>query len=98
MQTDKMKNMIVLKDIPSNIIDEAIIILKDNKKKTTSSVLNNDLEKRNIVQEAELIINNYVSQYENRNDYYKNKIELKYKRLKIISIILVLAVCVMSMI
>ena len=26
-----MKNIIVLKDLPSNIIDEAIVILKDNK-------------------------------------------------------------------
>ena len=32
-----MKNIIVLKDLPSNIIDEAIVILKDNKIKSFSN-------------------------------------------------------------
>lgn len=30
MNQEKVRNTIILKDIPSNIIDEAIIILKDN--------------------------------------------------------------------
>lgn len=32
MESSKMKNMIVLKNLPSNIIEEAIVILKENKK------------------------------------------------------------------
>ena len=32
MNPNQMKNMIVLKNIPSNIVEEAIIILKNNKK------------------------------------------------------------------
>ena len=32
MNSEKMKNMIILKNLPSNIVDEAIIVLKDNKK------------------------------------------------------------------
>ena len=32
MDKGKMKNMVVLKDLPSNLIDEAIIILKPNKR------------------------------------------------------------------
>ena len=32
METSKLKNMVVLKNLPSNIVDEAIIVLKANKK------------------------------------------------------------------
>ena len=32
MEKSNMKNMLVLKNLPSNIVDEAIIILKENKK------------------------------------------------------------------
>ena len=38
MDVGQMKNIIVLKDLPSNIVDEAIVILKNNsnvKKKET---------------------------------------------------------------
>ena len=33
MKQNQMKNMVVIKDLPSNIVDEAIIILKNNKKR-----------------------------------------------------------------
>lgn len=33
MNQEKLKNIIILKDVPSNLIDEAIIILKDNNQK-----------------------------------------------------------------
>ena len=32
MNSNQMKNIIVLKNLPSNIVDEAFIILKNNKK------------------------------------------------------------------
>ena len=32
MEASKLKNMVVLKNLPSNIVDEAIIVLKANKK------------------------------------------------------------------
>ena len=32
METSNLKNMVVLKNLPSNIVDEAIIVLKANKK------------------------------------------------------------------
>lgn len=32
MKTDVMKNVIILKNLPSNLIDEAIVIVKDKKK------------------------------------------------------------------
>ena len=30
METSKMKNMVVLKNLPSNMIEEAIVIFKEN--------------------------------------------------------------------
>ena len=30
MNTENMKNMVVIKNLPSNIVDEAIVILKPN--------------------------------------------------------------------
>ena len=32
MESSKLKNMVVLRNLPSNIVDEAIIVLKTNKK------------------------------------------------------------------
>ena len=31
METSKLKNMVVLRNLPSNLVDEAIIVLKSNK-------------------------------------------------------------------
>lgn len=42
MQTNKTNNIIFLKDVESNIIDEAIVILKDNIKL-------NDLKEEKII-------------------------------------------------
>ena len=32
METSNMKNMVILKNLPSNLVEEAIVILKSNKK------------------------------------------------------------------
>ena len=32
MENGKMKNILVLKDLPSNLVEEAIVILKSSKK------------------------------------------------------------------
>ncbi|MDO5555366.1 MAG: hypothetical protein Q4G09_01545 [Clostridia bacterium] len=103
MDTQSMKNMIVLKDLPSNIVEEAIVILKPNiklknedlaenkivNKKSENKKINND--KKYIINEAEMIISTYISKIEKeKKSVYKanKKIETKYKRLKIVSVIL----------
>ena len=103
MDTGKMKNMVVLKDLPSNLIDEAIIILKPNKKiKSFDYVKNNEsgqdkqgADKANkkdyIIDEAQMVIANYISNLEGqRNMSNKNikSIENKYKMLKTCTIVL----------
>lgn len=99
MQQDKMKNMIVLKNLPSNIVDEAIIILKDNKKiKTLKKVEKQEktedtkqIKEDYIVKEAEMVVNNFLTKIESQKEqknYFVTQVELKNKRLKIIIAIL----------
>ena len=71
MNSKVMKNIVVLKDLPSNIIDEAIVILKDNSKvKSLESIEKKELvesknqtsnNKEYILKEAEMVISNYIS-------------------------------------
>lgn len=84
-----MKNIIVLKDLPSNFIDEAIVILKDNKTKKKTSVNKNFEEGINncIVDEAKEIISNYIENLEKtkQEKSKQEKVLLKYKKLQIVT-------------
>ena len=94
METSNLKNMVVLKNLPSNIVDEAIIVLKANKKtKKLQKIENkkilenqeNKKDKEYILKEAEMIVNNYISKIENKeNDkiIISKDTEGKYKKLK----------------
>lgn len=72
METSKMKNMVVLKNLPSNMIEEAIIIFKENSKIKAKDVINksNQLSqvqgksKDIIFKEAEMLVNDYVKRVE----------------------------------
>lgn len=100
MNASKMKNMIILKNLPSNIIEEAFIILKPNKKiKVENTVVgksyDENLQKDNtneyLIKEAEMILSNCISGMENKNIVKSarlNNIEKKYKKLKNITIFL----------
>lgn len=103
MDTENMKNMVVLKNLPSNIVDEAIVILKPNinlkilnkieKKSNKNEKMENS--KKYIINEAEMLISNYIDKIERdkRNQIKVNKkIENKCKRLKTISVFLGLMV------
>lgn len=94
METSNLKNMVVLKNLPSNIVDEAIIVLKANKKtKKLQKIENkkilenqeNKKDKEYILKEAEMIVNNYISKIENKeNDkiIINKDTDGKYKKLK----------------
>ena len=99
---DKMKNIVVLKNLPSNIVEEAIVILKCDKKRTEcikKHIKNNSIEKHAksidkpkdyIVKEAQMVISNYISNIENqkitKNKKENKKLEQKYKRMKFATI------------
>lgn len=97
-----MKNIVVLKNLPSNIVEEAIVILKcDNKiqyiEKNIQNVNNNKPTNDNkepkeyILKEAEMVVSNYISKIEKQKESkYKNtsKIETKYNRMRIATFIM----------
>ncbi len=96
---NQMKNIIVLKELPSNIIEEAFVILKPNKKIKVNNVAENSNKETEhtseyIIKEAEMVINSYLSSTDEdtklRSKTIK-RIEKKYKRLKRITTFLSIA-------
>ena len=67
MEQEKMRNIIVLKNLPSNLIEEAFVIVKNNKMaKQLQNVKGKKQENENVnstkkymIKEAEMIISNY---------------------------------------
>ncbi len=100
MQNKRLKNTIVLKGMASNVVDEAIVILKPNVKLKQKEFIdkNNNLKRTHkanncIVKEAENVILNYVRKIENKKENEKNmKILRKYRFLKISNIVLIILV------
>lgn len=100
MNISQMKNMIILKDLPSNILDEAIVILKNNTKvrnrekienRNSSNFRENQTDDYNfVIKEAEYIIQDYIKGLESpKISKTKTKdINTKYKRLQISSFLL----------
>ena len=98
MEKNQMKNIVVLKNLPSNLVEEAFIILKSNKlaqslkyiekKEASSKQENNSKSKDYIIREAEMVISNYISSVEKKEQKQdKTKIGNKYKWLKVYSIV-----------
>lgn len=91
MENNKIKNTIVLRGMASNIVDEAIVILKPHVKIKKTQVVKNIKEKTNskelILKEAEQIVEEYVNRIP-LEELRKEKINLikKIRKLKIISV------------
>jgi len=96
MDTSNIRNIVVLKNLPSNIVDEAIVALKNNEliknKQLIENGQNKKLKNKNkdyIVKEAENVITNYISNIEKqKNKKSLEELENKYKQLKLITILL----------
>ena len=83
MNTSNLKNIVVLKDLPSNIVEEAIVVLKQNQKAPKlelidkdknhkkAEMIQNSKEQENskdyIIKEAQMLIADYISKIENKN-------------------------------
>lgn len=99
METSNMKNIVVLKNLPSNIVEEAIVILKGNKKikkleladkKNSKNVENEKLKsKEYILKEAEMLVSNYIDKTQNckNGEKFTKKDKNKIKILKRYSIV-----------
>lgn len=75
MEVNQMKNMIVLRELPSNMIEEAFFVLKGNvkvhtKQEVTKKEMSAGKEKKKLeqdnymVKEAELIVKEYIHNLE----------------------------------
>ena len=83
MESSDMKNMVVLKNLPSNMVEEAIIIFKESQKvkqkelidkcKKVNSVEIQPKSKDYILKEAEMLVTDYISKIENKRKIGKNK-------------------------
>lgn len=94
MESSNLKNIVVLKKLPSNIIDEAIIVLKSSKKvkklekvEKNKNIINEEKKTKDkdyILKEAEMLVNNYVSKIENKQErkIIDKNIKEKYSKLK----------------
>ena len=103
MESNIMKNIVILKNLPSNLVEEAFVVLKENEKIQIEDLTNkesiardinkntNEKEsKEYIVKEAELLVENYLKDIEKRkNEKSKDIWKLKYEKLKILNIFLV---------
>lgn len=102
MDINNMRNIVILKNLPSNLVEEAFVVLKKNQKikkleyaennsDNFTSDKNQEKDDQYIVKEAELLVSNYISRMENQ-DLIGKKLESammkKYKRLKNLTIIL----------
>lgn len=91
----KMKNMVVLKNLPSNIVEEAYVVLKPNKNFKVAMQKQENTDARltadYVVKEAEMVISSCLSKIEEKK-VIKNKevekIQKKCKNLKNTSMIL----------
>ena len=99
MESSHMKNMVVLKNLPSNMVEEAIIIFKETQRVKEKEFIDKS-NKRNfgeiqlkskeyILKEAEMLVSDYINKIENKKYIEKSEksIKQKYRNLKRYSII-----------
>lgn len=98
MESSDMKNMVVLRNLPSNMVEEAIIIFKETQKvkqkelidkfQKIKTVESKSKSKEYILKEAEALVADYIQKIENKKLENNINIINKYNKLKKYSIIL----------
>ena len=92
MDVSKMKNMVVLKNLPSNIVDEAFVVLKTNKKakkfekaqniKKVQAQEESKKDKDYVLKEAEMLVSDYILKIENKQKLNTKPTDKKTKKIK----------------
>ena len=100
MEKCKMKNVVVLKNLPSNLIEEAFVVVKSkNVAKSLERIdaKNENIERKNkddgyIIREAESVLTSFVSLMEKKE---RKKVDLglnrRYNMLKIYGVLVTVA-------
>ena len=93
MDTSNLKNIVVLKNLPSNLVEEAIVVLKKNKKlhklemaEVKENKLKSNEKERNeqyIVKEAEMLVKEYSDELEKQSPKWKKNIKMLEKKYKL---------------
>lgn len=101
MQNSRLKNSIILRGMASNIVDEAIVILKPNIKlkkmehSKNKGVKSDNKSKDFIVKEAENVILDYIYKINEKDALrIKKQLEKKLKIFRIISIVLFISLII----
>ncbi len=102
MNASRMKNIIVLKDLPSNMVDEAIVILKSGVKLKNKEIIENkgkggfeessDGNYEMAIKEAEALVDDYIKKIEKPREIVSNvnvrRMKIQYKKMQICSMFL----------
>lgn len=100
MEKCKMKNVVILRNLPSNLIEEAFVVVKSKKVARSLERIdgkNENIDRKNkddgyIVREAESVLSSYVSLVEKKDD---KKVEFgikrRYNMLKIYGVLVTVA-------
>lgn len=110
MDINKMRNIVILKDLPSNLVEEAFVVLKKNQRIKNIEYADKKYDKFSedtiqendefIVKEAELIVSDYINKIENDEeleDCNDKRLLKKYKLMKLLTMIfgVVSSICCM---
>lgn len=92
------KKIICIKDIPSNLIEEAIFILKPNVTQKKNTIFE-EKSKEIILDEAENIVDEYISKIQEKKDSEKEnenirKEELKKEVIYIAGLLIIVSICI----
>ncbi len=99
MKETNLKNIVILKNLPSNLVEEAIVVLKSNKNirklvkveeyKNENKMSKKGIESNYVLKEAEMLVSDYLCRIENQDKQLKNRKNNsnKFKRLKAYSCI-----------
>lgn len=97
MESSDMKNMVVLKNLPSNMVEEAIIIFKETQKVKQKELIDKGNKMNSsdsqcksreyIIKEAEMLVSDYIKKIENKKSENSRDLIYKYKKLKKYSLV-----------
>lgn len=105
MEKSKMKNIVILKNLPSNLIEEAFVVVKSRKVARNLEYIDGKKNKFEsdckddgyIVREAESVLSSYVNFVEKGSGKTEKKsFEKRYKMMKIYGIVATIVIGVMA--
>lgn len=101
MEDINLKNMVILKDLPSNIVKEAYIVFKSNKMVKKFQKINKNISKEKanknnnneyVIKEAQMLVTEYIQKVEKseKETILNSKKNKKLKKYSYISTIIVI--------